>query len=171
MSSQITKALCAITILLISWPSARSQSNTPSKSRHFAVVNAKITRKNPGTNQKAPPSDTSTSVQYSYATWLDELRAGDCGQKNGTLTVGSDGTLHWDVVNYTYHTHSGDIWHVGFTLLDINGLNIGDTLIHDSPRMNDGNGGPPPPYHWSFDDHYDPSVYNQIWDVQESSSC
>lgn len=121
---------------------------------------------------KASSTSATTRVQFKVASWPNELRAGDCGQQPGTLTIGSDGSLHWEAVTYTYSTHSGDIWHTGLTLLDKDGVTLGSTGgWHDSPRMNDGNGGPPPKYRWTFDYRYDASTFSLITSVREGYKC
>lgn len=132
---------------------------------HEGSATAKVTS---SSKAAAPP----TSVQYKVATWPTELRAGDCGQQPGTLTIASDGSLHWEAVTYTYSTHSGDVWHAGFALLDKDGVTLGTTGgWWDSPRMNDGNGGPPPKYRWTSDGHYDGANFAAIVTVRESYKC
>jgi len=123
------------------------------------------------TTAKVKQGESRGAVQYKIASWPNELRAGDCGQKPGTLTIGSDGSLHWEAVTYTYSTHSGDIWHASFNLLDKDGVSLGSTAYHDSPRMNDGNGGPPPKYRWTADDTYNGANFAAIVSVTEGYKC
>ena len=111
-------------------------------------------------------------VVYKEADWTDELRAGDCGQKPGALYIGSDGSLYWDAVTYTYHTHSGDIWHAAFKLQDQNQVDLASTGNHDSPRMNDSNGnGPPPRYEWNASDTYDGTKFFRLVYTVEYYQC
>jgi len=103
--------------------------------------------------------------------WPNDIRAGDCDQQSGTLTIRADGTLSWEAVTYTYHTHSGDIWRAGFTLMDKDGVSLGYSGgYHDSPRMSDGN-GTHPRYRWTFDDHFDGSKFDAIVSAVEGSKC
>lgn len=144
-------ALAAIVSLGLCFPVA------PGQERQGSSAKAKKSAKVQGT------------VVYKVAEWPNEFRVGDCAQKPGTLTIGSDGTLHWEAVTWTYETHSGDIWHASFELLDKDGVTLGRSGNHDSPRMNDGH--PPPKYRWTADDHYDPSTFAAIDTVREWAAC
>jgi Family of unknown function (DUF6294) len=109
---------------------------------------------------------------YKVFTWTDDYKAGDCVQKTGTLKVGSDGTLHWEALVYTNHTHSGDVWHIAFVFKDKDGVSLGGTGYYNGPRMDDNNGQPGPPrlYHFKFDGTFIPS-FNDIAAVLEGGNC
>src|SRR5262249_12299202 len=55
-------------------------------------------------------------IRTKVFTW-GELRAGDCHQITGVLTLLSNGTGSWSCTTWTDHTHSGDVWHSTFNVL------------------------------------------------------
>jgi hypothetical protein len=154
--SQIVRHLAASLLILTFALLAVPQDNKTAPHKRTSKVKLKKSAKK-----------GAAGVEYKEADWPNELRAGDCGQKPGTLYIGSDGSLYWEAVTYTYSTHSGDIWHAAFQLQDENRVTLASTGNHDSPRMNDGNGGPPPRYPWNANDTYDGSKYfSVVWAVE-----
>jgi hypothetical protein len=104
------------------------------------------------------------------ATW-NGARAGDCQLDDATLTLRSDGTGHWSAVVFTYSTHSGDYWRASWEILDTQGVKVAAVPALIGPRMDDGNGGPPPKYHWEADFNYDATQFNNFGSVTLWSAC
>jgi len=105
------------------------------------------------------------SRQWTWGT----LRAGDCQQTNGRLTLNSDGTGDFSADTLTFQTHTHDVWHATFTFSTSAGTRLLSVGPLDSPGMSDGN--PPPVYHWDRAFKFDPSLYGAIGAVSQSYNC
>ncbi|MEV6847153.1 DUF6294 family protein [Actinoplanes sp. NPDC051411] len=101
-------------------------------------------------------------------TW-GTLRAGDCQQTNGRLTLNSDGTGDFSADTLTFQTHTHDVWHATFNLSTVSGTRLLTVGPLDSPGMSDGN--PPPVYHWDRTFTFDPALYGAIGAASQSYSC
>jgi hypothetical protein len=99
------------------------------------------------------------------------LFAGDCVMDNATLTMLSNGVAHFTSVVFTNHTHSGDHWWTSFGFRDANNVVLGDEGWHERPRMDDGNGGPPPHYNFNFDFNFDPTIFGPLGIIIQGYSC
>jgi hypothetical protein len=105
------------------------------------------------------------SRQWTWGT----LRAGDCQQTNGRLTLNSNGTGDFSADTLTFQTHTHDVWHATFAFSTASGTRVLTIGSLDSPGMSDGN--PPPVYHWDRTFSYDPALYGAISVVSQSYSC
>jgi hypothetical protein len=99
------------------------------------------------------------------------LFAGDCVMDNATLVMLSNGVAHFTSVVFTNHTHSGDHWWTSFQFRDANNVVLGFKGNHEGPRMDDGNGGPPPHYNFNFDFNFDPAIWGPLAIVIQGYSC
>lgn len=109
-------------------------------------------------------------VEAKVTTW-GRLFAGDCVMDNATLTMLSSGVAHFTSVVFTNHTHSGDHWWTSFQFRDSNNVVLGFEGNHEGPRMDDGNGGPPPHYNFNFDFNFDPAIFGPLGIVIQGYSC
>jgi hypothetical protein len=105
-------------------------------------------------------------LQSKTFTW-NEIRAGDCHEVSGTVLLVSDGRGKFTCTTWTDHTHSGDVWHASFTVLDRFGLTLFQFGGFDSPRMNDGG----PRYPWEADFNYPAQHFDAAVSITQYSSC
>ena len=103
-------------------------------------------------------------------TW-NQLQVGNCIQDNATLTMLSDGTAHFTSIVFTNQTHSGDHWWTSFDLRDADKVRLGTVPFHEGPRMDDGNGGPPPHYNFNFDFTFDPAIWARVAIIYNGYKC
>jgi hypothetical protein len=102
---------------------------------------------------------------------FSSMSVGNCGLANGVLVLWNDGTALWTAEVWTNHTHTKDVWHLTFYILDgpeQRWVNISDKL--DGPAMSDGNGGPPPHYNWRTGFQYDSRARN-AGNIHVSMEC
>ncbi|MFE0019639.1 DUF6294 family protein [Amycolatopsis sp. NPDC059021] len=116
------------------------------------------------------PVGASSTLEVKSAVW-GELHVGDCQQNNGTMVIRSDGTGDWSATTFTYHTHSGDVWHSSFDFYTTAGYHLFGAGTFDSPRMSDGN--PPPKYNWGGHFTFNPADFNgvDIYKTIQHSRC
>ena len=95
--------------------------------------------------------------------------AGDCRLLGGKITLYPDGTGTFQTTTLTYHTRSGDYWHVSLEGFTSGGTQILAAGPFTGPRMNDGN--PPPEYPWEDHFRFDRSIYHDIVRIHLNSSC
>ena len=107
-------------------------------------------------------------VQTTVFSW-PELNSGDCHQIDGRLAISSDGSAVFTVTTWTDHTHSGDVWHTQFQLLDHTQTPLVTSPNFDSPRMDDGN--PSPRYEWAKSFQYNAELYPAVEAVMQWYSC
>ena len=105
-------------------------------------------------------AQVNNTVLEKYFPFSGTMKAGDCGSDNVSVVIRSDGSAHLASVSWTWSTHSGDYWWWGVDGLDAQQVKLWSVPFHKGPRMDDGNGGPPPRYHNDFDFTYDASKYN-----------
>ena len=110
--------------------------------------------------QSEPPQKTFDITPYS---------SGDCRLISGTVTIYPNGTGVFHATTLTYHTHSGDYWHIRLFGRSAGETNLFETGTFTGPRMNDGN--PPPPYNWEDRFTFDRSVYGTIERLHTESKC
>ena len=85
------------------------------------------------------------------------------------MTIYADGSGWFEAVTFTNVTHSGDVWHAGFSIQDKDGVELYATAIQNSPRMNDGS--PPPRYRWGFDFQMSAADVPNAFQVVYEYSC
>lgn len=119
---------------------------------------------------KVAPHERVVEVASKVFTW-GRLFAGDCVMDNATLTMLSNGVAHFTSIVFTNHTHSGDHWWTSFGFRDVNNVVLGDEPWHEGPRMDDGNGGPPPHYNFNFDFNFDPGIFGGVAIVIQGYRC
>ena len=119
---------------------------------------------------KLAPHQGVERLEAKVATW-GRLFAGNCVMDNATLTMLSNGAAHFTSVVFTNLTHSGDHWWTSFQFRDANNVVLGSEGWHEGPRMDDGNGGPPPHYNFNFDFNFDPAIWAPLAIVIQGYSC
>lgn len=117
-------------------------------------------------NQTVGQAGDSSDGPSKTMSWGD-LAAGDCHQTGGVLTFVSDGTGTWQCTTWTDHTHSGDIWHSDFQVVDGSGALLFPLGTFDSPRMNDDGSST----YWTQQFTYEPTLYDQIASANQTYSC
>ena len=102
--------------------------------------------------------------QYDFGT----LREGDCERTDGLLIFNADGTGHWSCKVKTYHTHSGDTWHIVFWIQSQAHKHLLSLGTWDGPRhMNDDG----TVYSWERDFTFPADKFAAIYEVLSMESC
>jgi hypothetical protein len=107
-------------------------------------------------------------VRYKRARW-DKVVVGNCVLSDGTLTIGSDGSVKFDATTWTNHTNVGATWHAGILLKDKDGKIQEYGGHYDSRRMNDG--PPPPHFHMGGASKFEPTRFDLITTATLNSEC
>jgi hypothetical protein len=101
-------------------------------------------------------------------TWnFSAMNAGDCQIKDMHLVIRSDGTGHFDSNIKTFHTHTGDYWHIRFVFTDQNQQN-GFVIPIQPIEFNSGRLNDEDPFRaWDFDfiyaaSHFGPANFASI---------
>lgn len=94
---------------------------------------------------------------------INNFQAGNGVIEHGVLTFRADGTGHWSAVVFTYHTTAGEVWHVGWDILDKDGVKLFSPPGQSGPTMYSGDS---PAglikYHWDVDFKYDAGFFDKI---------
>lgn len=102
---------------------------------------------------------------------VNNFEAGNGVIEHGVLTLRSDGTGHWSAVVFTYHTTSGDVWQVGWDILDKDGVKLFSPPVQSGPTMYSGDGPGLTRYHWDVDFKYDVGFFDRIKRMILHGSC
>jgi hypothetical protein len=78
--------------------------------------------------------------------YWNPIHSGDCEMDDATLTFNPDGTGLFSATVLTYHTYSGDKWHIRFNIKNGPGYVLFREGEWTGPIMFDGN--PPPKRRW-----------------------
>jgi hypothetical protein len=124
--------------------------------------------KHPVSSEVAMQESTIGDVRYKRAQW-DRVVVGNCVLSDGTLTIGSDGSVKFDATTWTNHTNVGAVWHAGILLKDKDGVVQEYGGHYDSRRMNDG--PPPPHFHMGGTSKFDPARFDLITRATLNSQC
>ena len=121
-----------------------------------------------GSSEVAMQESTVGAVRYKRAQW-DKVLVGNCVLSDGTLSIGSDGSVKFDATTWTNHTNVGAVWHAGILLKDKDGVVQEYGGHYDSRRMNDG--PPPPHFHMGGTSKFDPARFDLITRATLNSQC
>jgi len=102
-----------------------------------------VVREEPSPSGAAAPRSAAAVAAPVILSW-NTLHAGDCQMDKATLTFYDSGWGYFSSTVKTYHTHTGDYWHIRFDIKNGPGYVLFREGQWTGPRMSDGN--PPPEY-------------------------
>jgi hypothetical protein len=103
--------------------------------------------------------------------WDDSFRSGDCGSDTVSVVLDDNGVGHLKSISWTRSTHSGDYWWWSLSGYDKDGIRLWSIPWHKGPRMDDGEGGPPPRYNNDFDFQFPAGQFQNTETVRLGSKC